>query len=70
MDGLEATIRIRSLDGPASRTPIVALTANAFDSDRERCLKAGMDGYISKPFDFAGLRAVIADVVDKNAGQN
>ncbi len=51
MDGYEATGHIRKLEhGSDSHVPIVALTANAMETDRERCLDAGMDDYISKPF--------------------
>ncbi len=48
MDGLEATRRIRQKD---RQTPIIALTAHAFKEDRQRCLTAGMNGYIAKPVD-------------------
>ncbi len=50
MDGLEATSRIRKLPSIA-KTPIIALTANVMEGDRERTLKAGCDGYIGKPID-------------------
>ncbi|XBQ15072.1 MAG: ATP-binding protein [Oceanicaulis sp.] len=51
MDGFEATARIRALDGPASRVPIIALTANAMRGDEIRCREAGMDGYVAKPIE-------------------
>jgi CheY-like chemotaxis protein len=58
LDGLETTRRIRALEsGP--RTPIVALTANAFAEDREAALAAGMDDFLVKPLDRARLRAIL-----------
>jgi len=59
MDGLEATRRIRALAGPASRTPIVALTAAAFRENRQACLDAGMDEVLNKPFHPNDLLAVL-----------
>ncbi len=51
LDGLAATARIRQLEANSGRrTPIIALTANAYESDRERCLQAGMDDFVAKPF--------------------
>jgi signal transduction histidine kinase/CheY-like chemotaxis protein len=64
MDGLEATVRIREQEqaGQLARTPIIALTANAMSSDRERCLQAGMDGFLSKPFNAQDLLDVLAKI--------
>jgi CheY-like chemotaxis protein len=56
MDGYEATRRIREREHGTRHIPIVAITANAMESDLERCLTSGMDSYLTKPIDFAKLR--------------
>jgi PAS domain S-box-containing protein len=64
VDGIEATRRIRAAEGEraAARTPIIALTANAFDEDRGACVEAGMDGFLPKPLDRERLEAMLATV--------
>ncbi len=59
MDGLEATRKIREMDTGKS-IPILAMTANAFLEDRERCIASGMDGHVSKPVDANYLYATLA----------
>ena len=62
MDGFELTRQIRAeeaLSGTGRRTPIIALTANAVKSEVERCLAAGMDGYLTKPLTFNRLRETL-----------
>ena len=60
MDGLEATRLIRQLELPrGEHIPIIGMTANALKDDRERCLAAGMDGYLSKPVRREDLRSVL-----------
>ena len=59
MDGLDAAAAIREMEESDRHVPIVAVTANAMPSDRERCLAAGMDEYVVKPVDLNTLRTVI-----------
>jgi CheY-like chemotaxis protein len=59
MDGFEATRVIRELEGAGRHTTIVAVTANAMEGDRERCIAAGMDDYLPKPFRAGDLHRVL-----------
>ncbi len=64
MDGLTATARIRALEKKSGgHVPIIAMTAHAMRGDRERCLEAGMDDYVSKPISFASLMEAVCRVV-------
>ena len=62
MDGCDATRAIRQLEAETGgdRLPIVALTAGAFAEDRENCLAAGMDDFLTKPVNQSALLAVLA----------
>jgi len=63
MDGLTATRHIRAHQVDDRRLPIIALTANAMVGQHERCLAAGMDGFLTKPIDAARLREVLMQFV-------
>ncbi len=64
MDGIEATKTIRALDDPQlARLPIVAITANAFEEDRQRVLSAGMNGHLGKPIDVAKMFATLQSIL-------
>ena len=64
LDGLQTTARIRQMESfSGKRLPIVAMTAQTGDSDRQRCLKAGMDAYVSKPIRVSELMNLIESVV-------
>jgi CheY-like chemotaxis protein len=68
MDGFEATAAIRARESArGDHTIIVAMTAHAMKGDRERCLAAGMDGYIAKPVDRQELLATIARLLPADA---
>jgi|GEM_PF-1539848 len=66
MDGYEATRKIRELEGKQKHTPIIALTANAMESDRQKCLTAGMDDFISKPINIMELKDILTVWLDKS----
>jgi len=59
MDGFEATKAIRSEENQEKHTPIIALTANALTGDREKCIDAGMDDYITKPIEADKLEEIL-----------
>ncbi|WP_218934733.1 hybrid sensor histidine kinase/response regulator [Rosistilla ulvae] len=65
MDGIEATVAIRAHEQEPARIPIIAMTASAMKGDRERCLDAGMDAYLSKPIEAQQLDETIAQFASK-----
>jgi signal transduction histidine kinase/DNA-binding response OmpR family regulator len=68
MDGLEALQAIRDLEaGSGRRTPVIALTAHAMSEDRDRCIAAGMDGFLTKPLNSARLFATLDELTKKAA---
>jgi CheY-like chemotaxis protein len=65
MDGLEATVKIRELENInqiEKRTPIIALTANTMDNDRDKCISYGMDEFMAKPFDIEKLHSIFNEL--------
>ena len=65
MDGLEATVKIREFEVKNSiekRTPIIALTANTMDNDRDKCISYGMDEFMAKPFDIEKLNSIFSEL--------
>ena len=68
MDGFEATMAIRRMEGSGKRIPIIAMTAGAMKGDEEKCIASGMDAYISKPVDPDRLVAVLRRWVAADVG--
>jgi len=67
LDGLQATVAIRALPG-CQQTPILALTANAFDEDRRKCFEAGMNDFIVKPVEPKRLFEIVFKWLSKRQG--
>jgi len=61
MDGMEASVQIRARENATgkARIPIIAMTANALNEDRDRCLSSGMDDHMAKPVEMARLNALL-----------
>ena len=69
MDGLTATKTIRSLKHPDAETiPIIAMTANAFQEDAEKCIAAGMNAHLAKPADMKVLQETIKKLLSERSG--
>ena len=65
MDGYEATRQIRALEDPQiSQIPIIAMTANAFDEDKQKTQEAGMDGYVAKPIDIPKMLETLRGILN------
>ncbi len=63
MDGIDATKEIRELENcNGGHTPIVGLTANTYDADREKCLASGMDEFMTKPFDIEIFQSIVKEL--------
>ena len=65
MNGYEASMKIREMKSNKSSIPIVAMTANAFEEDKEQALKSGMDYFVSKPFDIKSLLSLLSEILAK-----
>ena len=66
MNGYEASMKIREMKSKSkSSIPIVAMTANAFEEDKEQALKSGMDYFVSKPFDIKSLLSLLSEILAK-----
>ena len=65
MTGYEAADAVRAVDRPDSQLPIIAMTANVFKEDREKCLAAGMNAHLSKPLDVETMKRTISEQLQK-----
>ena len=70
VDGYTATKQIRNLDTKMAKIPIIAMTANAFEEDKEKALVAGMNGFLTKPVDLKKLIQTIHMIIQKEEESN